>query len=217
VAADAIGAVLAGGHGRRIGGEKALLSLGNRTLVRHAFDALRSAGLEVALVLRRDQPVPLTAHPVAIVRDQIENAGPLGGLQALLRWSPAEWALVVACDQPFVAPELLRALLSEPREHVQAVCADPGSGAEPLPALYHRSSLPLIDRALTGGERSLRELLGSLRLRALPALAVERHDPERLSFVNVNTPAELRRARSLYMSAQRQNGRLHAPAVHPRR
>ncbi len=197
MAADVIGAVLAGGRGRRIGGDKPSLELGDRTLVRHAVSALCSAGLEVALVLRPGQPVPLTAHTIAVVRDEIENAGPLGGLQALLRWLPAEWALVAACDQPFLSPRLLQGLMSERPDGVEAICARPIDRPEPLPGLYHRSILPAIDRALERGERSLTDLLASLRVREIPRHLVEHWDPSLASYLNINTPDELERARAL--------------------
>jgi len=194
---DVVGAVLAGGRGRRIGGDKPSLELGDRTLVRHAVAALCSAGVDVALVLRPGQPVPLTAHVIAVVRDEIENTGPLGGLQALLRWLPAEWALVAACDQPFLAPRLLQGLMNERRDGVEAVCARPGERLEPLPGLYHRSVLPAVDRALKRGQRSLGDLLESLRFREVPGQALERWDPSLASFLNINTPDELERARAL--------------------
>ncbi len=207
MAADVIGAVLAGGRGRRIGGDKPSLLLGDTTLVRHVLDALCSAGLEVALVLRPGQPVPLTAHTIAVVRDEIENAGPLGGLQALLRWLPAEWALVAACDQPFLAPGLLQGLLSERKNGLDVICAHSSDRLEPLPGLYHRSILPAIDRQLERGERSLVDLLVSLRVREVPRHLVEQWDPSLASFLNINRPEELERARAL----------LPAHAARPRR
>ncbi len=193
---EVVGAVLAGGRGLRIGGDKPSLEIGGQTLVRHAVDALRLAGLDVALVLRPQQPAPLTAHTVAVVRDEIEDAGPLGGLHALLRWLPAEWALAIPCDQPFLAPGLLRELLAQPRGDVDAVVGRPDDLTEPLPGLYRRTCLRAIEDALDRGERSLRELLLSLRVREVPAEVLRGADPQLRSYLNVNTPAELARARA---------------------
>jgi len=200
MASEVIGAVLAGGRGRRIGADKPSLQLGDRTLVRHAVDALRSAGLEVAVVLRSGQPAPLTAHTIAVVRDEIEDAGPLAGLQALLRWLPVEWAFLVACDQPFLTPDLIHGLLTQPRAGADAVVARPGRGPEPLPGLYHRNCLATVDAALAGGKRSLRELLSRLRTHEVPEHLIRHWDPHLVSFVNLNTPADLARARALEAS-----------------
>ena len=201
-AADAvIGAVLAGGRGRRIGGDKPSLELGGQTLVRRAVDALRLAGLEVALVLRAEQPEPLTAHTIAVVRDGVEDTGPLGGLHALLRWLPVEWALVLPCDQPFLAPELLRGLLARPRSDVDAVVGRPAGLVEPLPGLYRRTCLRAVEKALAEGERSLRDLLSRLRVHEVPAETLRQWDPQLLSYANVNTPADLAWARTVVASA----------------
>ncbi|OGO51946.1 MAG: hypothetical protein A2148_04680 [Chloroflexi bacterium RBG_16_68_14] len=200
---EVIGAVLAGGRGRRIGGDKPSLEVAGQTLVRHAVDALRLAGLDIALVLRPGQPVPLTSHTVAVIRDEVEDTGPLGGLHALLRWLPVEWALVAPCDQPFLAPELLRGLLTEPRDDVEVIVGRPGDLLEPLPGLYRRTCLRAVEEALArpGRERSLGELLSSLRVQAVPKEALRRWDAELLSYVNVNTPADLARARAIVASA----------------
>ena len=207
-ASDVIGAVLAGGRGRRIGGDKPSIELGGRTLARRAVDAVRMTGLDVALVLRPHQPVPLTARTVEVVRDELEDAGPLGGLQALLRRLPSEWALVVPCDQPFLAPDLLRGLLDQPREDVDVVVGWLVTWLQPLPGLYRRTCLPFVERALARGERSLRELLDALRLREVSETDLRQWDPQMLSYVNVNTPADLARARALVASAGRERREL---------
>jgi molybdopterin-guanine dinucleotide biosynthesis protein A len=194
---DVVGAVLAGGLGRRIGGDKPSLSVGDQTLVRHAVDALRRANLDVVLVLRPDQPVPLTSHTAAVLRDQIEGAGPLGGLHALLTWLPTPWALVTACDQPFLSPTLLYELLAKTPLDVDVICGQPGNALEPFPGLYRRSCLPAIEEMLARGARSLQDLLAVARAEALPFERVRRWDPELLSYLNVNTPDDLARARGI--------------------
>lgn len=192
-----VGAVLAGGRGRRVGGDKALLEVGGRTLARRAVDALVHSGLEPVLVLRADQPAPAEAGAIPVLRDEVADAGPLAGLHALLRWLPEEWALVVACDQPFLAPELLRGLLEQPRAGIDAVVGRATELQDPLPGLYRRNCLPVVERMLARGERDLKGLLASVRLREVPVELLRGWDPQLVSYVNVNTPEELARARTL--------------------
>ncbi len=207
--AEPVGAVLAGGRGRRIGGGKPLLEIDGERLIDQAVDVLHGLGLELALVLRAGQTVPATRHAISVVRDHVEDAGPLGGLDALLRWLPVEWTLIVPCDQPFLAPALLRGFLAQPRDDVDAVIGQRGASIEPLPGLYRRTCLPAVEQALTRGERSMQNLLASLRVCAVPEALLRDWDAELLSYVNVNTPADLARARAL---AQAQG----QPEVRPR-
>ncbi len=53
-----IGAVLAGGRGRRIGRDKATVDLNGRPLISYPIGALRAAGLDVVLALRNGQAAP---------------------------------------------------------------------------------------------------------------------------------------------------------------
>lgn len=192
-----IGAVLAGGRGRRMGGDKASLEVGGRTLVRRAVDALAQAGLEAVLVLRADQAVPAEAGSDPVLRDQVADAGPLAGLHAVLDWLTEDWTLVVACDQPFLTPELLRGLTEQPRERADAVVGRTLERREPLPGLYRRTCLPVVERMLARGDRDLKALLNSIRLHEVSVEMLRGWDPELLSYVNVNTPDELERARAL--------------------
>ncbi len=194
---EVVGAVLAGGRGRRVGGDKQSLVIAGQTLAHRAVDALHALGLEIAFVLRPGQPEPSAAQGSSILRDEIDGAGPVGGLQALLRWLPVEWVLVVPCDQPFLERELLRGLLAQPKGDVDVVVGQPADLLEPLPGLYRRTCLPAVERALAHGNRSMRDLLASLRVRAVSEASLRRWDPQLLSYVNVNTPADLARARSL--------------------
>jgi molybdopterin-guanine dinucleotide biosynthesis protein A len=92
---------------------------------------------------------------------------------------------------------LLQGLVGKRSEDVEVICARPGGRPEPLPGLYRRSALPAVDRALERGERALGDLVGSLRRREVPQHLLERWDPGLLSFLNINTPDEIERARAL--------------------
>ena len=192
-----IGAVLAGGHGLRIGGDKATIELGGRPLISYPVDALRSAGLDVALALRGDQEIPAGLEDVSFVRDEFEGAGPLGGLHAVLKWMPGEWALVVSCDQPFVRVNLLHGILSHSGCTADAVVARTPQRLQPMPGLYRKSCLPVVEAALKRGERGLRDVLKELSLCELAGESLDCLDFEHSSFINVNTPKDLLEARRL--------------------
>ncbi len=194
---NVIGAVLAGGRGRRIGGDKASLTLNGRSLASYPAAVLESAGLEVVLALRAGQGMPRGLEDLSVVRDEFEGAGPLGGLHALLKWMPSEWALVVSCDQPFVRVSLLHGLLAHLEHDVDAVVARTSERLQPMPGLYRKSCLPFVKGALERGERGMRNVLKSLLLCEMAGEDLDCLDLEHSSFINVNTPDDLLEARRL--------------------
>ncbi len=112
------GIVLAAGHGRRIGGPKALLSLGGRTFLERAVRALSEAGLEVVMVVNPvvDAAVPKGALPARRVvnPDPDQQNGMFGsvrlGVSEALNLG-ALGALLLPVDLPLVTSEDLRAVV----------------------------------------------------------------------------------------------------------
>jgi hypothetical protein len=99
-----------------------------------------------------------------------------------------------------VAAELIRESRSGvavPPDDVDAVVGRPGDRMEPLPGLYRGTCLQAVERELVRGERSLSELLASLRVHALSAEALRSRDPDLRSYVNINGPGDLAQARAM--------------------
>ena len=195
-----IGAVLAGGRGRRIGRDKAMVELDGRPLISYPVGALRSAGLDVVLALRGGQEAPAGLEDVSVVRDEFEDAGPLGGLHALLKWMPGGWVLVGSWDQPFVRVNLLHGIMSHSECAADAVVARTPERLQPMPGLYRKSCLPVVDGALRRGEHGMRDVLNGLPRYELAGEDLDCLDLEHSSFGNVNTPKDLLRARRLASS-----------------
>ncbi len=190
-----IAGVLAGGRGRRIGQDKATIDLDGRPLISYPAGALKSVGLDVVLALREGQETPADLVDVSFVRDEFEDAGPLGGLHALLTWMPTEWVLLASCDQPFLSADLLQGMMSHGDCTAEAVVARTPERLQPLPGLYRKSCLPAVEDALRRGEFGIVDLLNGLARYELAGKDLDRLDPEHSSFINVNTPEDLQKAR----------------------
>jgi molybdopterin-guanine dinucleotide biosynthesis protein A len=104
----------------------------------------------------------------------------------------AERALVVAVDMPLVQARLVSFLLSQAMGDALVVPIVEGV-PQVLFALYPRSVLPLIEECLRQGRRDPRSLLEGAPVRYIEEEELRRVDPELRSFVNVNTPDELRK------------------------
>jgi molybdopterin-guanine dinucleotide biosynthesis protein A len=110
-AVDVTGIIVAGGRSSRMGQDKALLELQGATMLERTAAALQQVAERVIVVARDMQgygPIGLETVP-----DIYPGLGPLSGIHAGLSASTTEWGIVVACDMPFVQPEVLRALLAQ--------------------------------------------------------------------------------------------------------
>ena len=177
-AMEVLGAVLAGGAGRRVGGAKAALQLCGRPLIAYPLQAMRQAGLAPFVVAKRDSALPELDVPV--VHDGSDVLHPLAGILAALDHAGGP-VVVVAADMPDLPPQLLRRLVeSDPAAAV--VVASVGGELQPLCARYSPAVRDDLERALEA-EAPMRRTVAALRplLVATDAAAVR----------NVNTLDDL--------------------------
>ena len=145
----------------------------------------------------RAADLPL-APEYRIAVDRFAGAGALGGIYTGLEAAGSDWALVVACDLPFISPPLLRYLAGQRRrDGVDAVVPVIGDRPEPTHALYSRRCLPAIRARLNAGQLKAAGFLDDVAVRYLNETELRRYDPQLLSFFNINCPRDLARARAL--------------------
>jgi len=194
-AALCVGVVLAGGKSTRMGVEKAALRIGGETLLARIVGRV---GLALPQVVVIGPPHLQTLVPhVQVIPDDAPGLGPLGGLNTALGRLTTPRVFVVACDMPFLAPALVRAMAqyAERQQDVDVVALRTARGLEPLHAIYARSCLSLVRATLAGdGDHSLAALINRLRVMAVPADIVAHADPRGLSSFNANSPEEWEQA-----------------------
>ncbi|MDP6422230.1 MAG: molybdenum cofactor guanylyltransferase [SAR202 cluster bacterium] len=195
------GVVLAGGMSRRLGRNKALEQVAGRPLISRVLDSLAEVADQAVVVFgdtdRSDEfGLPSWAHGVL---DVYPGKGALGGIYSGLNASRTDWCIVVACDMPFLNLRLLDLLLDN-RDGYDAVIPYLDDRPEPTHAAYSRTCLPHIENRLDLDQLKIASFFGDVRINRFPQSEVEAIDPDRLSFFNVNTQADLDRARTLAAS-----------------
>jgi molybdenum cofactor guanylyltransferase len=181
----ALGAILAGGRGSRIGGSKATVELAGRPLISYPLAAVERAGLEPVVVAKRDSQLPPLS--CAVIHEPERPRHPLCGIVAALHHAEGRPLVVVACDMPFVSAGLLAWLASLP-EPLAVPLLD--GGPQPLLARYDGALLPALETALVD-EGPLRRTVESLGARFLVEAELARFGDPRLLCFNVNTPGDL--------------------------
>ncbi len=194
MADEIVAAVLAGGLGSRLGGNKAAVELAGRPLLSYPAAAAREAGLPLLVVAKPGTPLPPLG--AEIVREPSEPVHPLCGVLAALRSGAAgsspDAVLALACDTPFLTPELLTWLAGQEGP----VLLEQGGRLQPLPGRYPGVLAPRLQGAVSQGE-PMGRALAALGARVVGERELARFgEPSRLCF-NVNEPADLRAAESL--------------------
>jgi len=123
--------------------------------------------------------------PVEIVEDRI-GEGPLAGLHAGLGACPTPWLLVMACDVPFVQPDVLRSIANARAPDLRAVVPETDDGRlQPLCACYHVSALPIAEAHLCEGRLKMHDFIRALDPVRTLAFSAE-------TFRNVNRVEDLK-------------------------
>jgi molybdopterin-guanine dinucleotide biosynthesis protein A len=203
------GVILAGGHSRRMGRDKAVIPVAGEPLWQRQARTLRAAGAtRVALVLRPGQSVPPDTDRLAVqvLRDDRVDSGPIAGLHsALASQPPSAWYLVLAVDLPHLRPDWFGWLSVFCDDGIGAI-ARHDSGFEPLAAIYPAAAGPIVAAHIESGENSLQSLADHLvrtgKLRAVPLPA-----RKRTQLANWNTPADIDLARTFHS----ENGSVSQP------
>jgi len=191
------GLLLAGGKSLRMGRDKRFLALGGRTLLERSLSVLESLFPEVILSVA--EPLPdLASSRHRVVTDLIPDCATLGGLYSGLMSASHPRVFAAGCDMPFLAPAVIERMV-ELGQAADVVMVRLTSGLQPMHAIYSKACVPHLERMIHARNLKVQGLLEAtgLSVKILSEEDVREADPQGLSFLNVNTPADLEFARKL--------------------
>lgn len=185
-----IGAVLAGGRGRRIGGDKPRVALAGRPLLAYPVAALGAVLEQVAVVGKHETALP-ELPGVAVWREPAEPRHPLTGVVCALERAAGRPVVVAAGDLPFLTASLVRRVATADGRGRPAVVPCAGGRLQPLLARYEPSALAPLAAALAAPPESLTAVVERLG----PTLLDAEADVD--AFFNVNVPEDVLTAAAL--------------------
>jgi molybdenum cofactor guanylyltransferase len=178
--------ILAGGASSRMGTDKSQLLVDNQTFTERIAETLLTITDSVAIVGRLQDKSLFRSVP-----DVYPQWGALGGLHAALHACTREWAIVTACDLPFVTKEFFLLLKKLRMDHDAVVPVQEDGRPQPLAALYRVE--PCRQRAaelIEAGRRRPLDLLEVVRTRWVAFAEIRNLAQAERFFVNINTPED---------------------------
>jgi molybdopterin-guanine dinucleotide biosynthesis protein A len=186
--------VLAGGKNLRLGRNKALETIGGKSLIECVIERLRPLSNQILIVTSPNQLDFPAACKAEILLDLYPEKGPLGGIYTGLLASRTSHSIVVACDMPFLNTELLRYIIELADDFDVVVPRLEEGTLEPLHAVYSRSCLGNIKTQLERNQLGVDILFNTVRVRYVERTEYQKLDPQLLSFFNINYQSDLDRA-----------------------
>jgi molybdenum cofactor guanylyltransferase len=178
--------ILAGGASSRMGTDKAQLRIEQQTFTERIAETLLEITDSVTIVGRDSDESSLPS-----VADVYPKWGALGGIHAALTACSREWAIVVACDLPFVTSELFSYLAAQRMDHDAVVPIQQDGRPQPLAALYRVDPCLLrTTNLIEAGRRRPLDLLDAVNTRWVAFDELRNFARAQSFFVNINTPED---------------------------
>jgi molybdopterin-guanine dinucleotide biosynthesis protein A len=171
------------------GKDKAGLTLGARTLLDIMLEKARGVADRVFIVGSKEK------FGSDAVEDIYRARGPLGGIHAALRSSPAELNLMLAVDLPFIDARFLKFLIAQ-AQGSKAVVTVPrtAAGWQPLCAVYRREFADRADAGLKEGKNKIDALFSQMLVNVIEEKEFRRSGFTPEMFANLNTTEDLSKA-----------------------
>ena len=185
------GIILSGGLNRRMGGQnKALLKLDGLSFLEHIVSTLNECFGQLFLVTKNHRFYESSSY--RIVKDIINVHSPLAGIHAGLVSINADYGFCTSCDTPLLKTEFVRILIDEIDPEYDIIVPSSGSYFQPLCAVYSTRCIPIIENYLKNGNVKTDGIYELLKVKKVDYEQLQRVDPQLKSFINVNTPEDLR-------------------------
>jgi molybdopterin-guanine dinucleotide biosynthesis protein A len=183
--------VLCGGHSRRMGRPKAWLPFAGEIMLARVVRLLSEVVHPIAVVAAPGQDVPPLSADVAVVRDAVQDRGPLQGLAAGLAAlsGRAEAAYLSSCDVPLLRPAFVQRLITLLGDYIVCV-PHVGGHYHPLAAVYRLEAAGAVARLLAEDRLRPLFLFKAVPTRVVEAAELADVDSTFQTLRNLNTPED---------------------------
>ncbi|PWQ95932.1 molybdenum cofactor guanylyltransferase MobA [Leucothrix arctica] len=149
--------VIAGGQGRRFGGQdKGLVEVCGKPLIEHILAQLKPYDVNVVISANRNLGI-YKAYGYPVIGDRLTNfQGPLAGIASVMHEISTDYLVALPCDAVLIPTDFIQRLTRiQTEENAEIVVASDGKRIQPIHSLISVSLLPSLEAFLARGERKV--------------------------------------------------------------
>jgi molybdopterin-guanine dinucleotide biosynthesis protein A len=209
--------ILAGGMSARLRGGKPFLLLKGKPLLSHVLARATRFSDEIVLAIGHTDPIEnyqrFLPELVRIARDNSSLQSPLVGILTGLRQVRSSYAVVLPCDHPFLSEQVISYLYEKVAGFDAAIPRWSNANIEPLHSVYKvTETISAAENALAMNEMKVSRMIERLgNVHYVDVEKLRAFDKDLLTFFNINTEDDMRRAEEILMST---SGSPHLRHVH---
>jgi molybdopterin-guanine dinucleotide biosynthesis protein A len=183
------GIILSGGKSLRMGQNKAFIEIDGIPIINRIHTLFKELFQEIIIVT--NQAERFLNFKARIFDDIIPDRGVLAGLYTGLFFSSYLYSFCVACDMPFLNESVIKYLIQK-TDDFDVIVPKTKDGLQPLHAIYSKNCLEPIKRTIEQRKYSIIDFFPGVKIKMVEEYEFYSLDPMMESFINVNTPEELR-------------------------
>lgn len=196
---DITGIILCGGKSSRMQTNKALLKLGDKTVIEIVTAKLKSIFNEIFISANDSKEYDFLNLPV--VYDIFISKGPLAGIHSALKYSSTEKNFIISCDMPLISVEFIKYLINLNSEK-SILLPKSNRRVQQLCGIYSKSVIDEIENIFKLSDKD-KNIKGSV-YELLERASIEFIDADDLNFynknifLNMNSPEDYELIKNIY-------------------
>ncbi|MEM7562673.1 MAG: molybdenum cofactor guanylyltransferase MobA [Pseudomonadota bacterium] len=154
---DITAVILAGGQGRRLGGQdKGLIEFNGRPIIESLIEQLQTQSVDLVINANRNQEI-YQQYGYPVFSDQLKGfQGPLAGFATAMARLDSRYMLTAPCDGPKLANDYVERFRQSQQNHQSPICvAHDGERLQPVHALIQVDLLDSLKQFLESGDRKI--------------------------------------------------------------
>jgi len=176
------GVVLAGGKGKRMGRDKAFLTLKGKFFIMYSIEKLKKIFDEVIVI--SDEMKKFSFLGVKVFPDLIKDAGPIGGIYTALMKIEKDYVFIVPCDMPLFPIQAVKEIIRHSSKD-KITIGFSEKDIYPVFGIYPKKFKINLENYILKGGRKVIEFLENIK-------KIKRVDLSRFKeyLINVNSPSD---------------------------